>query len=118
MIHVLSLVFGIAGLMVSSVFVWPMVTKSPMPGPLAQIREMVLKTRPGADVAKVLGDQTVNVEQIQIEKVPEQVFQATSKIVQERAVDTMWGKAVDQVIYNWEAIPDTEKARIKSQVCK
>lgn len=97
---------GASAMVTLASFVWPKVTSQPRPEALSKVYEVVSQTPIGQSIEQVLGDQTVDVQEIVASKAAEAVTSVTNSVKR------------NTVLKMFEALPDEEKAAFRAAICE
>jgi len=99
--------------------VWPKLTNYPRPEPLTQVRNMVLTTDIGRNVAQKLGVQDEQaVVPVDVGSVAGSAISSAAANVQQKASDAVTREIILQIVKKIETLAPDQQESIKEQICK
>lgn len=98
--------------------VWPKLTSQPRPQPLTQVREVVIQTPLGAQVANVLGvTDEVNVTPVHVGTFVAEQANAAVVTVQKSAQRAVTSRVLHQLAGQFDQLPEDQKVEFQKLVC-
>lgn len=99
-------------------FIWPKVTNQPRPDPLTQVREVVIKTSLGQQMANVLGV----TDESDITPVNPGTFVAKQTnnavtAVQKSAQRAITSRVIQQLAGQFDQLPEDQKQEFQKMIC-
>jgi len=99
--------------------VWPKITSYPRPEPLTQVRDMVVSTDIGKEIAQTLGvEDEKDVVPVDIKSVAGAAISSAAADVQEKAADAVTREIIIQVVKKIETLAPDQQQAIKEEICK
>jgi len=99
--------------------VWPKFTSYPRPEPLTQVRNMVLTTDIGKNIAQTLGVQDEQaIQPIDVGTVAGAAISSAAADVQQKASSAVTREIIVQIVKKIETLAPGEQQAIKEQICK
>ena len=115
---IISLVSTLA-VVAGTSLVWPKLTSYPRPEPLTQVRNMVLTTDIGRNVAQTLGVQDEQaVVPVDVGTVAGSAISSAAANVQQKAGDAVTREIILQIVKKIETLAPDQQESIKEQICK
>jgi hypothetical protein len=99
--------------------VWPKLTHGPLPGPLSQVRDIVLTTDIGKQAAQTLGVQNeASATPVTIGTVAGAAISSMAANVQEQAANAVTREIILQIVKKIETLAPDQQQVIHDQMCK
>lgn len=99
-------------------FLWPKVTREPRPEALTKVREVVLHTQVGQNLAQVLGVTNESAaEPVNISDVVTTGTNAVVDSVTRSAQHAVTSRILDSLGKQFNDLPEEEKASFRAQIC-
>jgi hypothetical protein len=99
--------------------VWPKVTNYPRPEALTQVRNFVVTTDVGKNIAQTLGVQDeTTVIPVNVGSVAGAAISSAAADVQQKASDAVTREILIQIVKKIETLAPDEQQSIKEQICK
>lgn len=103
----------------TSSLVWYKMTSRPRPEPLTKVRDMVVSTEPGNNIAGILGvGSDSETQPINVASAASRVVSTAVNAVEEKARSTVVLGIAQQVMQEVAKLPEDQKASVKDVICK
>jgi tryptophan synthase alpha subunit len=114
------IVFVFAGIVVSGAsLIWPKLTKNPRPEPLTQLRDAIVSTQTGKDIAQALGvSDESKVEQMNIASVAGIMVSTVATQIQQKAEEAATREVIVQVVKKIETLAPDQQEAIRKEICQ
>lgn len=98
---------------------WPKFSNRPRPEPLTKVREMVVETPLGREVASLLGvaDES-GVGSVDLTTTAASLAGSVASTVSQKAQETVVSGIVTQMLRQYETLPQPQKEKVQEAVCQ
>lgn len=97
---------------------WPKFTNAPMPAPLTKVRDIVLQTSMGNQVANVLGTTTEARPPVNMQELAASTASDIVSGVEQKATEVVVGQMVLQLQNQIAKLPPDQQVKIKNIMCE
>lgn len=112
-------IFALAGIVVIGIsLLWSKFTTRSRPESLGAVREEVLKTQTGQDLANMLGVSDDSQKPINVPALSASIASSMSNAVTQKAQEVVTTQIIERLSKQYDGLPDNQKQELREFICK